>query len=238
MRQQLRNTAAQFAHLLGGRPAAASPAATNDKQREDESDEEFQKRRDRDSAESEPVQGDDESDAEFEKRKKKWQDENGGDDDDGDPSAEAEPPAAAAPAPRAEDETGDDVTDATDMRRQTVSAARLRERSRCAAIFRDEAAGKNPALAAELAFSTDLPRGQAIKVLRAGGLAVASPRNTLDRRMANVPVPPVVAGEPASKGPNGKPKAYQDATQVIVAGMKRRGESEASIHDFMQRRNG
>ncbi len=47
--------------------------------------------------------------------------------------------------------------------------ARRRERMRCAAIFQDVAASRNPALAAELAFNTTLPSARAIAILRRGG---------------------------------------------------------------------
>lgn len=80
----------------------------------------------------------------------------------------------------AEDE-GDDETDAEDDDDDTTAQARARERGRCAAIFGCKAAGNNLALAAELAFSTKLPRSQAIRVLKAGGIAKAAPTNKPSR---------------------------------------------------------
>lgn len=82
--------------------------------------------------------------------------------------------------PDAEDD-GDDETDAEDEDDDTTAQARARERGRCAAIFGCKAAGNNLALAAELAFSTKLPRSQAIRVLKAGGITKATSTNKPSR---------------------------------------------------------
>ncbi len=79
-------------------------------------------------------------------------------------------------AEEAEDEAIDrepDETARAAKRRRARHArrakARRRERTRCAAIFQDVAASRNPALAAELAFNTNLPSARAIAILRRGG---------------------------------------------------------------------
>jgi hypothetical protein len=108
------------------------------------------------------------------------------------------------------------------MRKKSARNPRLRERARCAAIFADAAAGKNPALAATLAFQTDMPRGQAIKVLRAGGAAIPTSRRvSLDDRMSKVRVPVVGAGD-VSRLAAGSPG--DKAAAIVAAGKKRRGE--------------
>ncbi|WP_261541772.1 hypothetical protein [Burkholderia multivorans] len=79
---------------------------------------------------------------------------------------------------RAESDDGDDRDDDDDERaenddddeeemrgKSAVAKARRRERARCAAIFGCKAAGKNPVLAANLAFNTSMTRRQAIRVL-------------------------------------------------------------------------
>ncbi|MGQ7907233.1 hypothetical protein [Burkholderia sp. BC1] len=79
---------------------------------------------------------------------------------------------------RAESDDGDDRDDDDDERaenddddeeemrgKSAVAMARRRERARCAAIFGCKAAGKNPVLAANLAFNTSMTRRQAIRVL-------------------------------------------------------------------------
>lgn len=66
-----------------------------------------------------------------------------------------------------DDPDGTDDDDEDDDKDPKARAIRMRERGRCAAIFRSAAAGRNPAAAAELAFGTRLPRSEAIRVLRA-----------------------------------------------------------------------
>lgn len=56
----------------------------------------------------------------------------------------------------------------------TAAAARRRERARCAAIFGSTAAGKNPVLAANLAFNTSMSRTEALAVLDNTPAAAAS----------------------------------------------------------------
>jgi hypothetical protein len=207
MRQTLMAGASTFAHLLGRATAKAAAEDDDDKQREGESDEDFEKRKkDKATAAKAAAEDDDdkqregESDEDFEKRKK---DKAKGKRAEGD-----------------DDEDGGDDSDGADMRSKGAArSARLRERARCDAIFSDAAAGKNPALAAQLAFRTDLPRGQAVAVLRAGGLAVSERRPSLDDRMAAVKVPALGVGDAAQ--PTG---AQGLAAQIVAAGRKRRGE--------------
>lgn len=249
MKLALKTGLPSFAHLMGRAPAAVPPmpiAATNDKKRDDETQEEFETRRDRDSAASDELeQGDDETDEDFEKRKKEKAEDNKLDDETDEAHAARVAANASRRARRAqsqangeEDHEGDDDSDGADMRNQAIASPRLRERARCAAIFLDPAAGKNPVLAATLAFHTDLPRSQAIAVLRAGGVPANAntQRNTLDRRMAQLAVPPIAAGDPARPPPSNKPPAYDVATQVIVAGMKRDGEKPEAIAAYIQAR--
>jgi len=60
----------------------------------------------------------------------------------------------------------DDDDDEEEMRGSSASAkARRRERMRCGAIMGSAAAGKNPVLAANLAFNTSMTRKEALAVL-------------------------------------------------------------------------
>ncbi|MDI2091615.1 hypothetical protein [Commensalibacter oyaizuii] len=93
---------------------------------------------------------------------------------------EEEPEAEEEDDPDAEDE-GDDETDAEDEEDDTTAQARARERGRCAAIFGCKAAANNLALAAELAFGTNIPRSQAIRLLNAGGIAKPASSNKPSR---------------------------------------------------------
>lgn len=211
MRQTLMAGAASFAHLLGrGAPKPAAAAAEDDDTK-DEKD-----------AKAKRLEDDDDGDADAEDEKDDPKAESDDPDDDGDDDKKDD-----AKAESDDDEKGDDKSDDDDMRKKGARSARLRERARCASIFSDAAAGKNPALAATLAFKTNMPRGQAIEVLRAGGLAIpavaAAPRRaTLDQRMAAVKTPVVGPdGAGASASADGA-KTFAD--QVILAGKKRRGE--------------
>lgn len=61
------------------------------------------------------------------------------------------------------------------------------ERARCAAIFGAQEAGTNTALAASLAFETNLPPKQALAILRAGAAGASmAVRSGLDARMAGM----------------------------------------------------
>jgi hypothetical protein len=225
MKQSLMAGAASFAHLLGRSPkAAAAGASDDDKPREGESDEDFQKRKNASAADAEPVQGDDESNEDFESRHAEWEEDQKRDDetDDEHKARVTGNKARRAEASTDDDEEGDDGSDGADMRKRGARTARLRERARCCAIFSDAAAGKNPALAAAIAFGTDLPRSKAISLLRTGGLPVASAptRTTLDQRMARVHVPALGGGDAVR--PTG---ASSLADQIVRAAAKARGET-------------
>jgi hypothetical protein len=235
MKAQLMAGAASFAHLLG-RPATAAKRAENDRPDEE---------KDSDTASSDAlVQGDDETDEDFEKRKAAAEEDKKRDDEDDDEHKARVKANKARRAKRAraeengdEDEDGDDDSDGADMRNRSAGAARLRERARCAAIFADKAAGRNPALAATLAFCTSLPRSEAVAVLRAGGTpAATTPRSTLDRRMASIVVPPVAASGARTPASGGQASAFEQATAITAAGMKRRGESQEAIAAYVASR--
>ena len=109
-----------------------------------------------------------------------------------------------------EDDEGDDDTDAEDEKDDDKAKARARERGRCAAIFSCSAAGRLPAVAAQLAFATTMSRSAAISVLEATAEAVppapASARGlSLRDRMAPEGIKPVPT-EAASAGDGAQAK--------------------------------
>lgn len=65
----------------------------------------------------------------------------------------------------------------------TVAAARRRERARCAAIMGCQAAARNPALAANLAFKTRLSRQEAIEFLESLPIEALVPPPSLPPRL-------------------------------------------------------
>ena len=159
--------ALSFAHLsgIGRKPKAA---AAEDKPEDD---------KDKPAAEGDKPE-DDEGDGEDKKSTKAATDD--GDDDDPDGDNDDKKGAAA--------EDSDD-----EMRGNSAAAqARLREQSRCAAIFASPAAAKNPVMAAKLAFQTRMPRSEAVALLE------GTPAPT-----AAVPVNPSRAARNPNVGANG-----------------------------------
>ena len=119
--------------------------------------------------------------------------------------------------------------DAEMMGNTLHARARARERKRCAAIFADAAADANQGLAATLAFETTLPRDQAIKVLRAGGVAPGSKKPDLSERMAGVNAPNVTPAAHAV-GPKEAVTGFWDSIREAAASRRpaRAGPTKAT----------
>lgn len=140
-----------------------------------------------------------------------------------------------------DDEDDDDKKDDKDAK---ASAARARERARCAAIFGTAAAAQRPDVAAHLAFGTNLPRQAAISTLKAVALGERryvsklntaptppppasaandrSPRADLYARMALEPTRELGTGSEGARPDLNDPEQFANA--VAAAGRKRRGE--------------
>jgi len=187
-----------FSHLASlGRGAKKSKASAGD---EDEGEEEPKKGK-------KSEKGDDDKD--YGKKGSKAEDEDDEpkdkDREDGDASAEGEDDEPgdeedgqdkkgkkskkskkADDSGESEDEEMEDEDDSDEEMRGNSSAAkaRRRERARCAAIFNDRAAARNPQLAAQLAFNTSMPRSEALAVLRGSpaGATVSSGRQDRNPR--------------------------------------------------------
>nr|WP_264662409.1 hypothetical protein [Azospirillum canadense] len=118
------------------------------------------------------------------------------------------PPPSAAPAPAAPQASSEDAT----------ARARQEERARCSAIFADPAAGGRVAMAATLAFTTDLSAEQAIAVLKtapaASSPAPAPAGNPFATAMGAIGNPNVGADKPGEGGDD--PKAL--VAQILKAG--------------------
>ena len=84
--------------------------------------------------------------------------------DDGDPDRTVDPDNDGDDD---EDEAGDDDDDGEDMKAgSSARSARMRERGRIAAILESPGAAANLAFAVQLALTTDLPRSQAVALLK------------------------------------------------------------------------
>lgn len=158
-------SALSFAHLAGlGMRAKAEDE--DDRKDDVEGDEPEKKDQDRENGDSK--KGKKARRAEDDKDDKSAE----GDDLDQDEDDEEDKPRGR----KAEDEDPDaeDDDDEEEMRGTSAAAkARRRERARCAAIFASKAAGKNPALAANLAFNTSMTRKEAIVVLESSPATTA-----------------------------------------------------------------
>ena len=131
-----------------------------------------------------------------------------------------------------EDMKGNSASDETETKkgkkgsRAAERSPRMRERMRCKAIFSCEAAALNPAVAANLAFNTNLSRDEAIRVLQATVAGQTSApgarRGRLDADMQRENVTNVPAGGPAPQPTQGW-KAAGDST--IAAWKKATGKA-------------
>ncbi|MFT9016420.1 MAG: hypothetical protein ABF990_11880 [Acetobacter sp.] len=128
-----------------------------------------------------------------------------------------------------EDNTGDDKNaegtdddDEDDEADPKARAIRMRERGRCATIFRSAAAGRNPAAAAELAFGTSLPRSQAVRVLRATAPAAdAGQPSQTDAGYTGLRTRMGHEGRGALSQPSGEPENRPGARLARLANSKR-----------------
>ena len=184
-------SALPYAHLLGF--SAAKAEDDEMKQGADESDEDYAKRME------------DEEKKEKEDEKEKDAKAEDGDNDEEDDKKDDDKAKKSKKAEESDDDK--------------EKAARKSERARCAAIFKCDAAGARPDVAAHLAFSTDMSSTDAVAMLStvAGGKV-----RGLAFRMAAVQTPNVgteTGAAPAANSPQGV------AARIVAAGKKRRGES-------------
>jgi hypothetical protein len=210
MRETLMAGGSTFAHLRARDGIAAGAkaekddeddkkeaAATAEKEKDDDGDDEDDKKK---------AEKDDEDDKKAEKKK-----------DDGDDEEDA----AASRSRRAKSGDDDDEDDKKDAK---TSAARARERARCAAIFATKAAATRPDVAAHLAFGTDLPRSAVINTLKAVAAGEhreqgRDQRPDLRSRMSAQPRYEV--GTDSDRPQKTGPEAF--AARVKLADEKRRG---------------
>ncbi|QDD65542.1 hypothetical protein EJD96_15945 [Herbaspirillum seropedicae] len=139
-----------FAHLTG---VAGKRAEEDEKDRREEAEDEDPDKKEQDREDSTSKKG---------KRAEDDEDKDKAEDDDLDEDKEKD----GAKGSKADDQDAEDDDDEDEMRGKSAAAsARRRERARCAAIFGSKAAGRNPVLAANLAFNTNMTRKEALAVL-------------------------------------------------------------------------
>lgn len=129
----------------------------------------------------------------------------------------SDPPAAEGDKPEGEKPEAEKEEEAEEDPAEAAKAARAAERARCRAIFAAPAAANNVALAAHLAFDTDLTAEQAIGALALGGKAGSG----LAARMQGAPNPILGSGG-APKPDASSPEAL--AAQILGAARQARGQ--------------
>lgn len=124
--------------------------------------------------------------------------------------------------PKAEtDEDQQDNDDNNKKQGKKARAIRMAERARCAAIFGHAAAADNTALAAELAFNTDLPASAAAALLAAAPKPARI--SGLSMRMAAV-APITIGAEEAGAGePKSKAEEARTFASTLVASARAAG---------------
>jgi hypothetical protein len=156
MRQTLMAGGSTFAHLLARDGIAGARA-----EKEDDND-------DKKAATKAEKEEDEDEEDDKKKAEKKDEDEDDEEEDDGEKKAEtSDDEEEASTRSRSRRAKSGDEDDEDDKKNAKASAARARERARCAAIFATKAAGRRPDVAAHLAFGTDLPRSAVINTLKA-----------------------------------------------------------------------
>ena len=170
-----------FAHLAGLTKSsrAASADDDKDKQREGESDEDYAKRMEEKEDKDEKDQDRDDGDSKNSKKGKAEDDKDDeraedGDEDQDESDKKTKKGKKADDSGESEDADDEDDKDEEMRGKSPAAAARRRERQRCAAIFNDRAAARNPQMAAQLAFNTTMPRSEAISVLRSAPAAASA----------------------------------------------------------------
>lgn len=174
-----------FAHL-GGVKAGPSRSAESD---EDDDDKDDKSDKDAKADDDEPPKKDDQDDDGKESKAE------GDDKDDGDKKDDKPPKDAKGSKADAEDKDAED-DDEEEMRGKSAEAsARRREQARCAAIFGSKAAGRNPVLAANLAFNTRMTRKEALAVLESTPAPQQASAGSASRAAGNPRVDPPGAPE-------------------------------------------
>ncbi len=191
-RSALLTSAAMPTVQFRGIGAAGKKPAAEDEDMTDEEREEAERKAEADREEEEAARKAAEKKKAKKAKKKSAAKKNDDPDDDGDDDEDPD----ADP-----DDDGDDDSDSEDMKGgKKASHARRREKSRIAAILESPAAAANLEYAVKLALTTDLPRGQAIDLLKAAPKPGASSGRLADRMEQYGAQRPGPGGVPVPKG--------------------------------------
>lgn len=185
-----------FAHLTG---VAGKRAEEDDKDRRQEAEDDDPDKKEQDREDNTGKKGKRAEEDDKEKGKAE------GDDPDDEEKDQA----------KADDQDAEDDDEEEEMRGKSAAAsARRRERARCAAIFGSKAAGRNPVLAANLAFNTSMTRKEALAVLESTPASMATAEFAGGRSARN---PGIGSGAPSAN------RAQQTASRWDAAFKKASG---------------
>lgn len=209
MKTTLRNkvaSALSFAHLAGFAGRAKADSDEDPDKKDPEAEDEDPDHQDQDRQDGGARKARRASDDEPDKK-----DPDAEDDDPDEKGPEAEDEDLDEDEPKKAGRRAEADDDEDEMRGKSAAAnARRRERARCAAIFGSKAAGRNPVLAANLAFNTSMTRKEAIAVLEGSPAAAASAYGSRSARN------PVLGG-----GGDAQLSSKQAAVSRMDAAMKR-----------------
>ncbi len=179
-----------FAHLGGIK--AGKPRSDDADKKDDDKDDDADKGKDAKADDTDPPKKDDDKD-EGGKDAKAGKDDSGkggGEDDDADKDKGAKGSKAST------DDADADDDDEEEMHGKSAAAsARRRERARCSAIFASRAAARNPVLAANLAFNSNMTRKNAVAMLESTPAPQAAAPQNASRAANNPRVDPPGAPE-------------------------------------------
>ena len=207
----LLSRALDFAHL-NGRQAKEAEEDPADPPMGDEEEAAADEAEDGDGEEENPETGG----GKKTKKGKKAKKAKGADAEDGDPEDDEEDGDAEGDGDDEDEEGGEDGDKkaAKGAIRKAEARGRRKERARCKAIFASEHASRNVALAAKLAFNTDLAAEAAIVIMESGGDASGG---GLHERMARVPQKRIGAdGAQELNGQAGIAKSWEAAAAPFM----------------------
>jgi broad specificity phosphatase PhoE len=165
-----------FAHLTG---VAGKRAEEDDKDRREEAEDDDPDKKEQD---REDYTG---------KKSKRAED----DDQDKDKAEGDDPDDDEKDSAKADDQDAEDDEEEEMRGKSAAASARRRERARCAAIFGSKAAGRNPVLAANLAFNTSMTRKEALAVLESTPASIGTAEFAGGRAARN---PAIGSGAPST----------------------------------------
>lgn len=193
-----------FAHLAGARAGKARSA-------EDDKDDDADKDKDAKADDEQPDKKDDDE-GDGGKDAKAGNDDSGKGGDEDDDSGKDK--GAKGSKAKADDADAEDDDEEEMHGKSAAASARRRERARCAAIFASRAAARNPVLAANLAFNSNMARVAAVAMLESTPAPQSAGAKNADRAAKNPQIDPPGAREQNAQSKQAASLASWDAARA------------------------